>query len=231
MASLLAPFDSDGSLTELQFVRVLELKPLLVQPLVHRRGDWPVDQLGNKARHAAHVDVKDFQLWKPTAQVHRRFDLGRDVRNHGDVRLQSSPRAAAFRPEEAYDDIIEFLDVFFLQERSTTRGDFVFVEGDRCRLTGVQTRVEVVPFLIESVARSAGARAVERALEEVAEEFGGEDPAHPILRQDLEEMKEALQKLHQGMGDLGEPVELTEPGEDRVDQVRELLQKAERLFA
>ena len=68
-------------------------------------------------------------------------------------------------------------------------------------------------------------RAAEIVLEEMREEFGGEDAAHPKLRQSLGECKLKVQELREGMERFGLPVELEEPDQELVEQVRGLLDR------
>ncbi len=68
-------------------------------------------------------------------------------------------------------------------------------------------------------------RIVEILWDEVSEEFGGEDPARPILRQDINEAKAKLKDLSGGMCLGVEPVELSEPTEEMLDDARDGLIK------
>jgi len=68
-------------------------------------------------------------------------------------------------------------------------------------------------------------RATEVVLEEAREEFGGEDAAHPELRQSLGECKLKVQESLEGMERFGLPVELEEPDQEPVEQVRGLLER------
>jgi len=65
-------------------------------------------------------------------------------------------------------------------------------------------------------------RATEIVLEEIREDFGGEDGARPELRQSLGGCKLKVQELREGMEPLGLPIELGEPDEELVEQVRGL---------
>ena len=66
-------------------------------------------------------------------------------------------------------------------------------------------------------------RALEIVLDEVAEEFGGEDVLKPRLRQDLEETKQKALDLHTAVQDWAGPFELPEPDAEAVEQIRGLL--------
>ena len=66
-------------------------------------------------------------------------------------------------------------------------------------------------------------RAVETVLEEVAKEFNGEDPLLPPVRSVLDLAHKELAELPQFLDMLDAEVELTEPDEERVAQLRERL--------
>ena len=69
-------------------------------------------------------------------------------------------------------------------------------------------------------------RAIELALEEASEEFGGEDVLRPEIRQVLDDTKCKIQEARDAMQSFGEPLELSEPDEDRLSHARELLRRA-----
>jgi hypothetical protein len=85
-------------------------------------------------------------------------------------------------------------------------------------LAGLRERLqEGVPWCWQEL------RSAETVLEEVAQEFNGEDPLIPAVRN-------VLDKAHQGLGDLPAflaaihaEVELPEPDQERVAQPRERL--------
>jgi hypothetical protein len=79
--------------------------------------------------------------------------------------------------------------------------------------------------------RWAEARAVELVLESIAGEFGGEDPLKPALRTVLTEARQKLRELSREFPSPARDVELPEPGEDELDQVATLVERAQRLFA
>ena len=62
-------------------------------------------------------------------------------------------------------------------------------------------------------------------IDEVAEEFDGEDPALPRVRQMLEDIEERLRGVHKGLLDYRERFELPEPGEEQLAEVRELMEQ------
>jgi len=65
-------------------------------------------------------------------------------------------------------------------------------------------------------------RAVETVLEEVAQEFDGEDPLLPLVRQVLDKTREDIVGLHHPLLDfLDVEIELAEPDEERVEFLRE----------
>jgi len=68
-------------------------------------------------------------------------------------------------------------------------------------------------------------RATEVVLEEAREEFGGEDPAHPKLRESLNECKLKAQELREAMR-WATGGELPDPDESLLDGVRGLLDRA-----
>jgi hypothetical protein len=64
-------------------------------------------------------------------------------------------------------------------------------------------------------------RAVEAVLEEVAAEFGGEDPLLPLARQVLDKTRQDLADLHLLLNFVDAEVELPEPDEERVEFLRQ----------
>src|SRR5581483_8729343 len=74
-------------------------------------------------------------------------------------------------------------------------------------------------------------RAAEVVLEEVAREFGGEDPLKPAARGALTEAKRALQEYAASLERDGYVLELPEPTAEDLDLAHELLAKGLRLFA
>jgi hypothetical protein len=63
---------------------------------------------------------------------------------------------------------------------------------------------------------------VETVLEEVAEEFGGEDPLLPLVREILDKTREDLVGLHHPLLDFVDvEVELVDPDEERVEFLRQ----------
>ena len=71
-------------------------------------------------------------------------------------------------------------------------------------------------------------RAIDMAVEEVAEEFGGEDPLRADGRALLDEGKARCRQLHEDIRFFVEPFELPEPGEADVELVRRLIARAAR---
>ncbi len=67
--------------------------------------------------------------------------------------------------------------------------------------------------------------AAKAVIEEVAEEFDGEDPVLPRVRQALEDTEERLRGVHKGLLDYVERFELPEPGEEALAEVRELMEQ------
>jgi len=67
---------------------------------------------------------------------------------------------------------------------------------------------------------------VEQVLEEIAEEFDGEDPARPRERQALAEGKEELKELHEQVQEYVGPFNLPGPDEDEMAQMRAAIQRA-----
>jgi hypothetical protein len=66
-------------------------------------------------------------------------------------------------------------------------------------------------------------RAVETVLDEVAQEFDGEDPLVPPVRNVLDKAHQELADMPQFLGALHVEVELPEPDEERVDALRQRL--------
>jgi len=64
-------------------------------------------------------------------------------------------------------------------------------------------------------------RAVETVLEEVTEEFGGEDPLIPPVRRVLDQTHQELAELPTLLDAVHVEVELPEPDEERVAELRE----------
>ena len=64
-------------------------------------------------------------------------------------------------------------------------------------------------------------RAVEMVLEEVAQEFDGEDPLVPAVRRILDKTRQDLVDLQPLLGFLDVEVDLPEPDEERVTFLRE----------
>ena len=64
-------------------------------------------------------------------------------------------------------------------------------------------------------------RAVEMVLAEVAEEFDGEDPLVPAVREVLDKTRQDLVELHPLLSFVDVEVELTEPDEERVEFLRQ----------
>jgi hypothetical protein len=67
-------------------------------------------------------------------------------------------------------------------------------------------------------------RAIEIAVQEVAEEFGGEDPLRPDVRALIDECLRSCRTLRDDVAAYVE-IELPEPSEDDVAQVRKLIEK------
>ena len=67
-------------------------------------------------------------------------------------------------------------------------------------------------------------QAAKAVIDEVAEEFDGEDPALPRVRQMLEDIDERLRGVHKGLLDYMERFELPEPGDEALAEVRELME-------
>jgi hypothetical protein len=69
-------------------------------------------------------------------------------------------------------------------------------------------------------------RAVETVVEEVAQEFNGEDPLLPPVRNVLDKAHQELADLPELLVAVGVEVELSEPDEERVADLRERLLRA-----
>jgi hypothetical protein len=65
---------------------------------------------------------------------------------------------------------------------------------------------------------------VERAVEEIAGEFG-EDPCLPGLRHELDHCRSNLEELHRDVQNYVGPFALEEPGEEELSVVRELVER------
>jgi hypothetical protein len=68
-------------------------------------------------------------------------------------------------------------------------------------------------------------RSIEIGVQEVAEEFGGEDPLHADTREMIDECLRSCTKIRDDVKGYVE-IELTEPTDDDVAQVRRLIEKA-----
>ncbi len=66
-------------------------------------------------------------------------------------------------------------------------------------------------------------RAVEMVLDEVAEEFDGEDPLLPPVREVLGKTRQDLTELHSSLQYVDAEVDLPEPHEERVAWLRQRL--------
>jgi hypothetical protein len=64
-------------------------------------------------------------------------------------------------------------------------------------------------------------RAVEMVLDEVAEEFNGEDPLLPPVREVLDKTHQDLLELRPLLGFVDVEVELPEPDEERIEFLRQ----------
>ena len=71
-------------------------------------------------------------------------------------------------------------------------------------------------------------RAVEIVVKEIREEFEGEDPLRPVIRDVVEQTRKDLTTLHSFFA-LREPLELPEPDAETLDQVREFMAKGHGL--
>ena len=71
-------------------------------------------------------------------------------------------------------------------------------------------------------------RAIEIVVEEVAQEFDGEDPLRPILRETLEKTKGEIRSLHEHLSKI-EPLELLEPEEEIMAALNEFFARGKRL--
>lgn len=71
----------------------------------------------------------------------------------------------------------------------------------------------------------------EVVLDEVAKEFGGQDPARPVIRESLEKSKRTVQELREGLQRIGEAFDLPEPSEEQLKLLREIVERAERLHS
>lgn len=72
-------------------------------------------------------------------------------------------------------------------------------------------------------------RSVDIVLEEVAAEFGGEDPLRPITRGILEETRHDLTNLHEVLNAL-DALELMEPDEEEMKLARKYFDKGVELM-
>ena len=68
--------------------------------------------------------------------------------------------------------------------------------------------------------------AVNAVVAEAAEEFDGEDPALPEMRQVLDQCKEKLMETHMETQRYTGPFELEEPNNDDLERVREIVEQA-----
>ena len=66
-------------------------------------------------------------------------------------------------------------------------------------------------------------------LDEVAEEFDGEDPLKPAFREDLGQAIEQVQRVREMFCELFEQVELPEAGTETVEEVRALIKRMEEM--
>lgn len=67
---------------------------------------------------------------------------------------------------------------------------------------------------------------VEQVLQEIAEEFDGEDPARPRERQVLTQGKNELKELHEQVQEYVGPFDLPGPDEEETEQMREAIRRA-----
>ena len=73
-------------------------------------------------------------------------------------------------------------------------------------------------------------RAIDIVLQEVADEFDGEDPLRPIMRGIVEKTRGKLTRLHELLAAV-RPLELEEPDEEAMELVRTYFEKSWRLMA
>jgi hypothetical protein len=84
--------------------------------------------------------------------------------------------------------------------------------------------LETVPSEVR--ARWSELRAIEIAVEEVAQEFEGEDPLDEASRRMLVRAGDDLRTVAEGLAEFGLKVELGEPADEDVALVRGLVQRA-----
>jgi len=128
-------------------------------------------------------------------------------------RLKQARRKIAERLARA-----PYLDAFSLPDRRSK---------GKAKLDGMAEVADALETRLRSdlVQRWKELRATEIVLEEVREEFDGEDPAVPQMRQGLAECKLKVQELRDGTERFGERIELPEPEESLLNVVRGLLER------
>jgi hypothetical protein len=72
-------------------------------------------------------------------------------------------------------------------------------------------------------------RSIESVLDEVAQEFDGEDPLRPIMRDVLDTTRKKLTDLHAALSE-SEPLELKEPDEEEMELARAYFENGRRLM-
>ena len=103
------------------------------------------------------------------------------------------------------------------------------MEGETSKLE------EVIEFLESAIQRGlekrwVDVRAVETVLEEIALQFEGEDPLKPAVRSALLETKGSIEKIASHLRRYDRAVELREPDEQEIEEVKALVGRGQRLF-
>ena len=94
----------------------------------------------------------------------------------------------------------------------------------RSRRAGAREPAGDIRPRVEGAAR-ARSRCVEAVLDEIAPEFGGEDPLKPLFRQDLNRAREGLLRTSKELAIFGVHVELTEPDAEELEGVWDLVRR------
>jgi hypothetical protein len=133
------------------------------------------------------------------------------------------------RPDSEADLVEQDRQTLGHLRRTTTDLTFAEVEGERF---GLSTMIEGLEKRLRNVLplRWRDARTAEVVLDQIAAEFGGEDPLKPATREALEAAKATLRGCADYFKRLGPEVELREPTEEDLALGQELLEKGRRLF-
>ena len=99
--------------------------------------------------------------------------------------------------------------------------------GERSWLTVEERMEEVILLMLGMLWQDV--RAVEIVLDEVAQEFDGEDPLRPVMRGILDRTRKKLSDLHELLSAI-KPFELEEPDEDAMGLARTYFEKGLQLM-